>query len=114
MNNDTTTTDQIISRIDDVLRDNKRIEYIFIGLTTVLFLAGIACLISAIVNENFIWSIPSVLTTALLQWPLKEIKRIRQKNIALATAPMLITRLPGPTAAEEIQKLLQNLYQDEN
>jgi len=46
----------------------------------------------------------------LLYWPLREIKDIRQKNIALATAPMLITQLPKAKAAEEIQKLLQNLY----
>ena len=41
---------------------------------------------------------------------LKEIKGIRQKNIALATAPMLITQLPKAKAAKEIQKLLQTLY----
>jgi hypothetical protein len=55
----------------------------------------------------------SVVTTGLLHRPLREIKEIRQKNIALATAPMLITQLPAQQAAQEIQKLLQTLYWSE-
>ena len=113
MSNDMTATDQITKRIDEVLKDNKKIEWTYIGLTVVLFLTGIACFIYAIASGNFVWSAPPMLTTAFLYWPLKEIKRIRQKNIALATAPMLITLLPKTKAAEEIQKLLQNLYQEE-
>ena len=42
------------------------------------------------------------------------IKEIRQKNIALATAPMLITQLPTDEAVVEIQKLLKSLYGEES
>lgn len=104
------STDEILSRIDDVLRDNKRIEWTYIFLTVVLFGTGISCFVVALVSGQFAWSTPSVITTALLHWPLKEIKSIRQKNIALATVPMLITQLPKAKAAEEMQKLLQTLY----
>ena len=104
------TTDQILKRIDEVLDQNKRIEWTYIILTVVLFGTGIACFITALVSGEFVWSTPAAITTGLLYWPLKEIKDIRQKNIALATAPMLITQLPTDQAAIEIQKLLQNLY----
>lgn len=104
------TTDQILQRIDIVLDRNKRIEWTYILLTITLFGTGIACFITALITGEFAWSTPSAITTGLLYWPLKEIKDIRQKNIALATAPMLITQLPTDQAVIEIQKLLQNLY----
>ncbi len=107
------TLKQIIDRIDDVLKQNKRIEWTYIFLTAVLFMAGIACLIVALVSGKFGWSLPPVFTTGFLYWPLKEIKYIRQKNIALATTPMLITKLPEEKATEEIQKLIQKLHESD-
>lgn len=104
------SVDDVLSRIDIVLRENKRIEWTYIALTVLLFITGISCFIAALVSGQFAWSTPSAITTALLHWPLKEIKDIRSKNIALATAPMLITQLPKAKAAEEIQKLLQSMY----
>jgi len=105
-----TTTEEILARVDDVLKQNKRIEWTYIFLTVLLFGTGIACFVVALITGKFAWSTPSAITTGLLYWPLKEIKDIRQKNIALATAPALITLLPRAKAAEEIQKLLQTLY----
>jgi hypothetical protein len=104
------STDETLSRIDEVLKSNRRIEWIYIVLTVALFLSGIACIIMALATGRFFWSTPSVVTTGLLYYPLREIKDIRQKNIALATAPMLISQLPPDKAAKEIQKLLQKLY----
>lgn len=101
---------EILVRIDDVLRENRRIEILFLVLTTGLFLAGIACIISALATGHFLWSTPSVVTTGLLHWPLKEIRSIRSKNIALATAPVLIETLPPNQAAKELQNLLRTLY----
>ena len=107
------STEEILARIDDVLKQNRRIEWTYIVLTILLFGTGISCFVVALVTGHFAWSTPSALTTGLLYWPLREIKDIRQKNIALATAPMLITQLPKGRAAEEIQKLLQKLYGEE-
>lgn len=104
------SVDDVLSRIDIVLRENKRIEWTYILLTVVLFGTGISCFIVALTTGQFAWSTPSAITTGLLYWPLREIKDIRTKNIALATAPMLITQLPKAKAAEEIQKLLQSMY----
>lgn len=103
-------TEDILSRIDSVISQNKRIEWIFIICTLILFVTGIACIIVALATKNFAWSTPSVLTTALLYKPLGEIKSIRAKNIALSTIPMLITQLPADKAAKEIQKLISSLY----
>ena len=102
--------EEILARIDIVIKDNKRIEWTYIILTTLLFVTGISCFIVALATGYFAWSTLSAITTGLLYWPLKEIKEIRLKNIALATAPMLITQLPKAKAAEEIQKLLHSLY----
>ena len=105
-----TSTGETLSRIDEVLNLNRRIEWTYIILTVVLFLAGITCIIMALVTGKYLWSTPSAVTTGLLYYPLREIKDIRQKNIALATAPILISQLPPDKAAEQIQKLLEQLY----
>ncbi len=104
------TMDEILTRIDNVLRDNRRIEWTYIILTVILFGLGIACFVMALITRNFAWSTPSAITTALLYYPLREIKDVRRKNIALAAAPILIKQLPKAKAAEEIQKLLHTLY----
>ena len=108
-----TDLDKTLARIDTVLRQNRQIEWTYIVLTVLLFLVGIGCIVTAIVSGQLIWSTPSAVTTGLLYSPLKEIKNIRRKNIALATAPALITMLPTESAATEIQKLLETLYQDD-
>jgi hypothetical protein len=63
-----------------------------------------------VVKQEYAWGAPPVITTGLLYFPLKEIKQLRKKNIALATAPALISQLPKAQAAFEIQKLIQNLF----
>jgi len=110
MNNSVPEIDKILQRIDNVLKSNRRIELLYIVLTTILFGCGIGCMIRALVTGAFAWSTPSAVTTGLLYWPLKQIRSIRKENIALATAPILIERLPSDKAAVELQKLLHTLY----
>ncbi|WP_192255049.1 hypothetical protein [Mesorhizobium silamurunense] len=105
-----TPIEQILKRIDDVLRDNRRTETLYIVMSVVLFVAGIGCLIQALYLHEFIWSIPPVATTALLHYPMKEVRDLRAKNIALATAPLLISTLPVDKAAEEMIRLLKSLH----
>ena len=105
------TTDEVLKRIDKVLHENRRLENVYIILTVLLFFAGTGCFITAMFRGNFAWATPSVITTGLLHFPLREIRDLRLKNIALATAPVLITQLPSDKAAEEIIKLLNSLYQ---
>lgn len=101
---------QIILRIDEVLKQNKTTETLLLVGTSLLFICGITCFVLAIVRQEFAWGTPPMVTTGLLYFPIKEIKDLRKKNIALATAPVLINQLPKVKAAEEIQKLLQNLF----
>jgi hypothetical protein len=105
--------DEILDRIDSVLKQNRKVEWTYIICTVVLFAVGIVCIVVALVTRNYVWSTPSAVTTGLLYKPLQEIKTIRQDNIALATAPMLIKQLPRAQAAAEIQKLLERLYRRE-
>lgn len=102
--------EKTLARIDVVLLENRKEQRVYILLASILFLAGIYCLIEAIIRGEFGWSIPPVITTALLHWPLKAIRDIRQKNIALAVAPAIILLLPAEEAIEEIKKLLFSLY----
>lgn len=105
--------EQILSRVDEVHKQNRTTEVLLLIGTAVLFLCGVICFVLAIVKQEFAWGTPPVITTGLLYFPLKEIKLLRKKNIALATAPALISQLPKAKAAEEIQKLIQNLFGDE-
>ena len=57
--------EDILSRIDLVIRQNKRIEWTYIICSLVLFGVGIACIVLALVTKNFAWSTPSVVTTGL-------------------------------------------------
>ena len=102
--------EQILERVDEVHKQNKTTEVLLLIGTSILFLSGITCFILAIVKQEFAWGTPPVVTTSLLYFPLKEIKQLRRKNIALATAPALISQLPKAKAAEEIQKLIHNLF----
>lgn len=100
----------IVKRIDDVHRRNRTTETVLLIGTSVLFACGITCFIMAMVKQQYAWGMPPAITTGLLYFPFKEVKELRRKNIALATAPVLINTLPKAKAAEEISKLLENLF----
>jgi hypothetical protein len=101
--------DRTLGRIDAVLQSNRRELWTYITFVALLFGAGITCLVAAIVDGRYGWSIPPVITTALLHWPLRAIRDIRRKNIALAIAPALIELLPADEAVAEIRRLLRTL-----
>lgn len=105
---------EVLKRIDDVLRENKIWLYLYAGLTVVLFLLGIAGVIVALLKGQFIWTIPSACISFFLRWPILQVKQIRDKNIALATVPALITKLPRKDAAKQIQQLIEKLYDRSN
>lgn len=102
--------EQILERVDEVHKQNRTTEILLLIGTSILFLCGITCFILAMVMKEYVWGGPPVVTTTLLYFPLKEIKELRKKNIALATSPALISLLPKAKAAEEIQKLIQTLF----
>lgn len=108
-----TDIEQILARIDGVLKENRRTEYLYIAMTVLLFVAGILCLVAAVTSGQFLWSAPPIATTALLHYPMQQIKDLRQKNIALGTAPLLISTLPTDQAAVEMGRLLSSLYGNE-
>ncbi len=102
--------DQILGRIDTVLKENKGLQTIFVFLIVALFLCGIGAIIYAICTNQFNWLIPPIFTTLFLRYPIEQILKLREKNIALATVPALIATLAPEEAAKEIQKLIEKLY----
>jgi len=101
---------ELLDRIDEVLHKNNAILWCLILLSGALFICGIAGILVAIFDKQYIWTIPSAAASFFLKWPIQQISAFRDKNIALATAPALIENLPPEKAAEEIQKLLEHLY----
>ncbi len=103
-------TRQNLARIDKVLKENKADENLFKILVVVLFLAGIILLVSATFFQNLGLAIPPVITTFFLKYPLDKLEKLRKENKALAIVPALTTSMNQKDATKEIQRLLQNLY----
>lgn len=104
------TTEDILDRVDKVIRDNKIVEWIYIILALILFMCGITALIKAMTSSNYLWSLPPIITTFLLKFPFEKIMDIRKQNIALAIVPILVTQLSKEEATKELQKLIGSLY----
>jgi len=51
--------EEILSRIDPVIKENKKIEWTYIILTVILFVTGISCFVTALFTCYFAWSTPS-------------------------------------------------------
>lgn len=101
---------QILERIDIVLKENRGLQNIFIFLSVTLFICGIMGILYTIFTNQPFWLIPPAFTTFFLKYPIEKILKLREKNIALATVPALITSLPPDKASVEIQKLIEKLY----
>lgn len=100
---------EVYQRIDQALKDGRRNELIIIGLSVMIFLLGVACIIVALAQGSAALAAPALLIELLLYWPIRQILRIRKENIALATAPALINTLPPAQAAAEMVKFLENV-----
>ncbi len=104
------TTEEILNRIDTVLKENKALMVVYVLMSGTLFLLGITAVFYALYTNQLIYTIPSAFTSLFLVLPIQNVIKLREKNIALATVPILISTLPKAQAAEEIQKLIEQLY----
>lgn len=101
---------QIINgRVDKALADNRRAEWIIIGLAIAIFILGISILVVGYWQENLYVSGGSLVFDALLYWPIREILKLRRDNIILQTLPAMVTSLSAERAADEIAKFLEYL-----
>ncbi|QPZ89687.1 hypothetical protein [Thioclava electrotropha] len=103
---------ELHSQIQSVIDGNNRTEFLLMGGTSVLFLLGAVAVVFALVNGEYIWTLPSAGISAFLYWPYLRIEKLRNRNIALASAAALISNLPPAEAAMEIQKLIEKLFQE--
>jgi hypothetical protein len=95
----------INNRVDGALRDNRRAEFIVIGMAIGIFLLGAGALIVAYWLTNPYVGSGAFLFQSLLYWPIREILKVRQDNLVLQTLPVLVAELQPKDAAIEIRKL---------
>jgi hypothetical protein len=100
---------KIEERVDRALQDNRRAETIFIGMTGVIFVAGIASLAVAYWLKNPYIGGGGVLLNGFLYGPLNAIRKLRKENIVLQVLPVMIAQLPPKEAVNELQKFLAQL-----
>ncbi|HKR10916.1 MAG TPA: hypothetical protein VJT15_02570 [Pyrinomonadaceae bacterium] len=97
----------INNRVDGALRDNRRAEFIVIGMAVGIFLLGAGCLVIAYWLTNPYVGGGAFLFQSLLYWPIREILRVRQDNLVLQTLPVLVAELQPKDATIEIRKLAE-------
>jgi len=98
-----------VKLITKALAYNRFIESRIIVLTTVLFLAGVACIVAALVTNQMLLFVPPAFTMIFFFKPLRELRRMKNENILLVTVPSLVEKLPPQDAAAQIRKLLDGL-----
>jgi hypothetical protein len=102
-----------LQQVGQVIASNRRTEtFLLVGIGA-LFILGITSAIALIVRGQYIWSIPSAGASIFLKWPIERVSQLRNRNIALAAAPIFIDQLPPAQAAREIQKILQQLFNED-
>jgi len=99
----------INQRVDKALGDNRRAEFLIVGMAVALFLVGLLAFFLAYKLKNPYVASGSVLAQTFLVFPIKEVKKIRRDNLILQTFPSLILGLPPNKAATEISLLLKYL-----
>lgn len=107
-----TQLDETLSHIHDILKRNRIHEIVLIIGIGSLFLLGIASFVVALVRGEYIWSVPPAVATFFLRWPIRQLQELRNRNIALASAPIFVSQLTPAQAAKEIQKILERLFDD--
>jgi hypothetical protein len=99
----------INTRVDSALQQNRRAEYIVIGMAVAIFVLGLAVVLVGYRSTNLYITGGATLFQAFLYWPVREILKLRRDNLILQTLPALTASLPPKHAADEIIKLLESL-----
>jgi hypothetical protein len=100
---------QINNRVDGALHDNRRAEYIVIGMALGIFTAGTAVLFLGYWQQNPYVGGGGALLSGLLYWPIYEILKLRRDNLILQVLPVMLAELSPEDAAKEIRKLADHL-----
>lgn len=99
-------------RVDAVLYRFRFQEWFYLAGIGVMFLLGIAALVAAVAQGEYLWTVPSAFIAAVLVWPLREARTLRERNVAVALAPNIIRTLPPDEAAKQLVRLLDRLFAD--
>jgi len=98
----------VMPYIQDALRTNRQTEWLIVGLLVGLFLFAIGLIVWANVRG---WGLPASASVipglgVTAVWPINQLLRIRQRNIALATAPIFLRDLAPDRSAAMIEEIL--------
>lgn len=99
--------DAINSRVDSALKDNRRAEWIVIGMALGIFMLGAGVIVVAYWSKNPYVGGGTFLLQSFLYWPIREILKLRKDNMVLQTLPVLVAELPPKEAILEIRKLAE-------
>jgi hypothetical protein len=108
-----TPLEATLQQVGGVIAQNRRTETFLLGGIGLLFAVGVASTLMVLFRGEYIWTIPSAGASLFLKWPIQRVFELRNRNIALAAAPIFISQLPPAQAAKEIQKILQELFRED-
>jgi hypothetical protein len=97
------------ARVDKALGDNRRAEWLVIGLAATIFLIG-AVVLGMGASGNPYAAGAAVVVEMFLYWPVREILRIRRDNLILQTLPVLVSTMPPDLAAQELSLTLRKMW----
>lgn len=99
----------INARVDRALADNRRAEWLVLGMATALFAVGLLVLLVAYWLRNAYVATGSVLVQGFMVFPITQVLKLRRDNLILQTFPGLIAAMPADKAAVQIVKTLDHL-----
>ena len=98
--------------MDKALAENRRAEYIIIGMAVSIFLLGLTIVVVGYWSVNAYVTGAAMLFQGLLYWPIREILKLRRDNLILQTLPAMVAALPPDRAADEVVKFLDYLRRE--
>lgn len=97
--------DRVNRRIEAALRRNSRLEWWIIVLLVMLFLVGIALLITAAIIRRFEVALVGCLLELAVAFPIHQLVRLRRENVRLEIIPELI-EYAGAVDSDEAKRLV--------
>jgi hypothetical protein len=91
---------QLNTRIDAAIQQNRHGEYTAMALSTLLFLVGLTLLVLGFLQRDFAAIGVGALLDTVVMWPIKNIIALRSQNIRLAVLPGMLDLLPPQEALQ--------------
>jgi hypothetical protein len=97
-----------LQQISQVIAANRRTEIFLLSGIGILFGLGIVSAVLVLIKGQYIWSIPAAGSSIFLKWPIERVFQLRNRNIALAAAPIFISQLSPPQRPKRFKRSFSN------